>query len=259
MFIGSVSEYPGMRVTFLGTNGWYDTETGNTVCTLVEAGPWRILLDAGNGIRRIGEPLGDREHPVQLFLSHFHVDHVAGLHVLGRFDFPGGISIWGQPGTAEILGGFIAAPFTVPLRNLPFPVTIRDLTEGTHHLPFTVTCRYLPHASPCFGYRFELGGLTLAYCTDTGPSDAVVDLGRDADLLIAESALRPGQGDGGWPHLNPETAIALAKAAGARRLALTHFDAWAYRSLRDREKVREEFGESFPGLVVATDGMVLEL
>jgi len=259
MFIGFVSEYPPMRVAFLGTNGWYDTETGNTVCTFVEAGPWKILLDAGNGIRRIGAPLGDRDHPVQLFLSHFHVDHVAGLHILGRFDFPGGLSIWGQPGTAEILSRFIASPFTVPLRDLPYPVTIRDLAEGTHHVPFTVTCRYLPHASPCFGYRFELDGRTIAYCTDTGPSDAVVDLARDADLLIAESALRPGQGDGGWPHLNPETAIALAKAAGARRLALTHFDAWAYRTLGEREEVREEFTESFPGLVVATDGMVLDL
>jgi ribonuclease BN (tRNA processing enzyme) len=248
-----------MRVVFLGTNGWYDTGTGNTVSTLIDADPWMILLDAGNGLRRLEDPLGDRGHPVQLFLSHFHVDHVAGLHILGRFDFPGGLSIWGQPGTAEILAGFIAAPFTVPLRDLPYPITIRDLEEGTHHLPFPVTCRYLPHASPCFGYRFELEGLTIAYCTDTGPSQAVIDLARDADLLITESALRPGQESGGWPHLNPETAISLAGAAGARRLALTHFDAWAYRTLREREKVEEEFGESFPGLVVATDGMVLDL
>ena len=104
---------------------------------------------------------------------------------------------------------------------------------------------------------FRIGN--IAYCTDTGPSSAVVDLARGADLLIAESALRPGQGDGGWPHLNPETAIALAKEAGARRLALTHFDAWAYRALEDRQRVQEEFGESFPGLVVATDGLVLDL
>ncbi|MDD1664454.1 MAG: ribonuclease Z [Methanomicrobiales archaeon] len=248
-----------MRVVFLGTNGWYDTGTGNTICTLIDANPWKLILDAGNGIRRIEEPLGDRDHPVHLFLSHFHLDHITGLHILNRFDFPGGLSILGQPGTAEILARFIAPPFTASYRHMPYPVTIRDLAEGTHRLPFTVTCRYLPHASPCFGYRFELEGRTIAYCTDTGPSDTVVELARDADLLIAESALRPGQGDGGWPHLNPEKAIALAKAAGARRLALTHFDAWAYRTLEEREEVREMFQKSFPGLAVATDGMVLEL
>ena len=248
-----------MRVTFLGTNGWYDTETGNTVCTLVEAGPWKVLLDAGNGIRRLDAPLGDRDHPARLFLSHFHLDHVAGLHVLGRFSFPGGLVIHGQPGTTQVLSTLLAAPFTVPVRNLPFPVTISDLDEGTHRLPFPVTCRYLPHASPCFGYRFELDGRVLAYCTDTGPSPAITELARDADLLIAESALPPGQASEEWPHLNPETAIAFAREAGARRLALTHFDAWAYRTMEERLRIGEELGESFPGLTIATDGLVLEI
>ena len=248
-----------MRVVFLGTNGWYDTETGNTICTLVDSDPWKVLLDAGNGIRRIDSPLGDRDHPAQLFLSHFHLDHVEGLHVLGRLELPGGLSVWGQPGTRRTLSTLIAAPFTVPCRNLPFPVRVGDLAEGTHRLPFPVTCRYLPHSSPCFGYRFELGGRTIAYCTDTGPSEAVVDLARGVDLLIAESALKPGQESGDWPHLNPEMAIALARAAGADRLALTHFDAWAYRTLAEREGLREEFLESFPGLTIATDGLVLEL
>ena len=248
-----------MRVHFLGTNGWYDTETGNTTCTLVEAGPWRILLDAGNGIRRLDGPLGDRDHPVHLFLSHFHLDHVEGLHILGRFDFPGGLSIWGQPGTRDILGTLVAPPFTVAWNTLAYPVTIRDLAEGTHHLPFTVTCRYLPHASPCFGYRFELEGRTIAYCTDTGPSPAIVELARDADLLIAESAMKPGQVDPGWPHLNPGLAVDLAKAAGAKRLALTHFDAWAWRTLAERLAIGEEYREAFPDLTVATDGLVLEI
>jgi ribonuclease BN (tRNA processing enzyme) len=136
---------------------------------------------------------------------------------------------------------------------------VKDLAEGTHHLPFTVTCRYLPHATPCFGYRFEIEGRTIAYCTDTGRSDAVVELARNADLLIAESALMPGQDDGGWPHLNPGMAVALAKASGARRLALTHFDAWAYRTLGEREKAGEEVRGGFPNLVIAKDGMVLDL
>jgi ribonuclease BN (tRNA processing enzyme) len=248
-----------MRVVFLGTNGWYDSETGNTTCTLIDSDPWKVILDAGNGIRRLEGPLGDTGHPVQIFLSHFHLDHVAGLHILGRFNFPGGVSIWGQPGTRETLATLLASPFTVPIQNLPYPVKIHDLTEGAHALPFPVTCRFLPHASPCFGYRFELEGKTIAYCTDTGPSPAVIDLARDADLLIAESALRPGQESGGWPHLNPEMAIAMAKAAGARRLALTHFDAWAYRTLEERIRAGEECSESFPGLVIATDGLALEL
>ncbi len=39
-----------MKIVFLGTNGWYDTDTGNTICTLTETTRNYILLDAGNGI-----------------------------------------------------------------------------------------------------------------------------------------------------------------------------------------------------------------
>jgi len=36
-----------MKITFLGTNGWYDTDCGNTICTLLETTKAYILLDAG--------------------------------------------------------------------------------------------------------------------------------------------------------------------------------------------------------------------
>ena len=38
-----------MKIIFLGTIGWYDTETGNTVCTLIETKREFIILDAGSG------------------------------------------------------------------------------------------------------------------------------------------------------------------------------------------------------------------
>ena len=36
-----------IKVTFLGTNGWYSTDTGVTLCTLVESDDFYIILDAG--------------------------------------------------------------------------------------------------------------------------------------------------------------------------------------------------------------------
>lgn len=42
-----------MKIIFLGTNGWYDTKTGNTICTLIETDNEYIILDAGNGIYKI--------------------------------------------------------------------------------------------------------------------------------------------------------------------------------------------------------------
>ena len=75
-----------MKVVFLGTNGWYDTETGNTICTLLQTDRFDIILDAGNGIHKVDRHI-DGGKPVFLFLSHFHVDHIEGLHILAKFRF----------------------------------------------------------------------------------------------------------------------------------------------------------------------------
>ena len=42
-----------MKVTFLGTNGWYASDTGNTVSILIETENFYIILDAGDGIYKI--------------------------------------------------------------------------------------------------------------------------------------------------------------------------------------------------------------
>ena len=42
-----------MDVIFLGTNGWYDSDTGNTICILIESDDYYIVLDAGNGIDKL--------------------------------------------------------------------------------------------------------------------------------------------------------------------------------------------------------------
>ena len=36
-----------MIITLLGTNGWFDTETGQTMCTLIRTRDYSVILDAG--------------------------------------------------------------------------------------------------------------------------------------------------------------------------------------------------------------------
>ena len=87
-----------MKVTFLGTNGWYDTITGNTCSVLIQSENFDIILDAGNGIAKADRYI-TQEKPVYLFISHFHLDHITGLHTLVKFNFREGLNICGQPGT----------------------------------------------------------------------------------------------------------------------------------------------------------------
>jgi ribonuclease BN (tRNA processing enzyme) len=247
-----------MKVTFLGTNGWYDTGTGNTCSVLIQAKDYDIILDAGNGIAKADHYI-TQDRPAFLFISHFHIDHIVGLHTLVKFRFLKGLKIFGQVGTAAVLNTFVAEPFTVPLTRLPYPVSIMELEEGEHAIPFTVECLFLIHPAPCYGYRLTLDDKVVTYCIDTGICDNAVTLARDADLLITECGLKPGQESPGWPHLNPENAIDIAQKAHAKRLALTHFGAEVYRTLDDRCAVQKQFEKAYPGLVVATDALTMDI
>jgi ribonuclease BN (tRNA processing enzyme) len=247
-----------MKVTFLGTNGWYDTVTGNTCSVLIQTQEYDIILDAGNGIAKADNYI-TQDKPAYLFISHFHIDHIAGLHTLVKFRFRKGLKIIGQVGTSAILNTFVAEPFTVPLTHLPYPVMIIELAAGEHTIPFPVECLPLIHPAPCYGYRLILDGKVITYCTDTGVCDNAVTLARNADLLITECGLKPGQESPDWPHLNPENAIHIAQEAHAKRLALMHFGAEVYRTLDDRVMVQKRFGNECPGLVVATDDLTITI
>ena len=247
-----------MKVIFLGTNGWYDTETGNTICTLVQTERYDILLDAGNGIRRAAGLL-DGAKPVFLFLSHFHVDHIEGLHILAKFRFREGLTICAPTGGREILGTFINAPFTIPLAVLPYSVRILEMPGETASLPFSVKALPLRHASLTLGYRFAIDGRIISYCPDTGYCENAVTLARSADLLITECAYKEGQSCEAWPHLNPETAARIAVEAEAKRLALTHFDAGVYQSLPERKESEAVAAGIFPATTAALDRMEMVL
>lgn len=246
-----------MEIIFLGTNGWYDTDTGNTICTLINTNKYHIILDAGNGIYKVDKYIQD-DLPVYLFLSHFHLDHIEGLHILNKFRFKKGLRIYGQKGTKNALETIVNEPFTVPLSKLPFPIDICELSEGQYKIPFPLECRFLVHASPCLGYRFELDGRIIAYSPDTGVCENAVKLAKDADLLIAECSHKPGEESPQWPHLNPEEAAEIARQARAKRLALTHFDSGRYTTIQERQDAVRSVTD-FEGIIVANDSFILRL
>jgi ribonuclease BN (tRNA processing enzyme) len=247
-----------VKVIFLGTNGWYDTETGNTICTLIQTEQYAIILDAGNGLHRAERHL-DGTKPTFLFLSHFHVDHIEGLHILAKFRFEKGLVLCGPTGCRHTLGIFLNKPFTIPLADLPYPTRIMEMPEEAASLPFPMEALPLRHSSFTLGYRFTVDGRIIAYCPDTGYCENTVTLGRSADLLITECAFKQGQSSENWPHLNPETAARIACEAGAKRLVLTHFDAGIYQSLPERKESEAVAAGIFPAAIAGMDGLELVL
>lgn len=247
-----------MKIIFLGTNGWYDTQTGNTISILIATQEYNIVLDAGTGFAKLDRVLSN-SHPIFLFLSHFHLDHLIGLHTLLKFTFSQKLTLAGPEGTEKVLRTLLKQPFTAPLDRLPYKTEILEMPKSEERFPFKVKVMGLVHPPLSMGYRFALEGKEIAYCPDTGYCENAVTLAKDADLLISECSFLPGEHSADWPHLNPQFAARIAKEAGARRLALVHFDAAKYTSLDLRKEAEKEAQKIFRNTFACQDDQIVEL
>ena len=96
-----------------------------------------------------------------------------------------------------------------------------DETLSLAALSFTFAAT--AHAQPCFATRIIDGRSVIVYGADDGPSDALADLARDADLLVLEvTYLDDEQTASTHGHMTAGQASELAAAARASRLLLTH-------------------------------------
>ncbi|MFH0888008.1 MAG: ribonuclease Z [Planctomycetota bacterium] len=249
-----------IKIVFLGTNGWYDTHTGNTASVLIQSPKYDIVLDAGNGFAKIGKYITFKK-PVYLFLSHYHLDHIIGLHTLNKFNFRKGLHIAGPKGLKKMFNTIIRKPYTFPFSELPYPTKVYELKEVKCSLPLPIPFEYtiLVHPVPTLGYRFLLDGKVITYCTDTGYCENAVRLARGSDLLIAECSYKREMKVSEWPHLNPDDAARLAKESSAKKLVLTHFDASKYKTINERKQAGIQARETFFNTTAATDEIIIKL
>jgi ribonuclease BN (tRNA processing enzyme) len=99
------------------------------------------------------------------------------------------------------------------------------------------------------------GGGRLTYGADHGPSDALVELARDTDLLLVEAAITEPEDEGRRGHITPREAGEHGRRAGARRVVVTHVS-----DLVDRAWVLAEAEAGFGAPVaIAAEGAVYEV
>ncbi|MFK3982271.1 MBL fold metallo-hydrolase [Micromonospora sp. NPDC050397] len=237
-----------MRLTVLGACGAWP-EAGQA-CSgfLVEQDGFRLLLDVGYAtLPRLLERVG-AEQIDAVFVSHGHPDHCADLNPLLRArhlrdDKPDPLPVYSLPGALDAVLA-LDRPGMLDDAYVRHEFTAGDrLRIG----PFEAQTRLLPHWVPNAGIRLSVGGRVLAYTGDTGPSPEVVELARDADLLLADAshADRVPE-DSTNESTSARQAGAQAAEAGVGMLLLTHF--WPGT---DRTAAQAAAAETFDGEIAA--------
>jgi ribonuclease BN (tRNA processing enzyme) len=250
-----------MKIVFLGTNGWYTTPTGNTPCILIDSKDQYVVFDAGNGIYKLDKYITE-DKPISLFITHFHLDHVSGVHIFSKFNFKQGIDVYIGEERKKDFETLFNPPFTAGykpqpenINNLRMEVRLHELSEGEHITPFPISVAKLFHAYGNHGYRITLEDKTIAYTGDCGLTDSLRKFAKDADLLISECGAKKLSEDKEWGHLGPVLASTVAKDAGVKKLILTHFSSKLYTSLEDRKEAEKKAQEIFPNTIAAVDDL----
>jgi phosphoribosyl 1,2-cyclic phosphodiesterase len=253
---------------------------GNTSCVEVRAGDTAIVLDAGTGIRALGDQLlRERVPHVSLLLSHLHWDHIQGLPFFLPAWLPSSrLDVVGAPSTAspqiglrESLSMQMQPPhFPVRLTDMGALLSFRQIESGQEIVigDVTITARRLNHPGGVMGYRLEAGGRSIVYATDTEhyacPDPYLVRLAKDADVLIydamyteAEYRGEVGPSKVGWGHSTWEAGVAVADAARVGQLVLFHHD--PQRTDREVAALEAQAGIVRPGTIAAREGLSIEL
>ncbi len=270
---------------------------GNTTCISVHTRAGEtLILDAGTGIRPLGEQLS-REVPVRcsLFISHTHWDHIHGLPFFcplfedgNRVDVYGAFDPVTRKGIKSLLSDQMAYPhFPVRINELEADVDYRSLTEGqTIQIgTATVTTVHMHHTALTYGLRVECDGGSIFFTADHEPFrnihkpgeegyeeyQAIVDRDNDrireqiagVDLLIADAQYTEQEYEtkAGWGPSTHDRSVDLARSAGVGSLYMTHHEINRTDDELDGilARIRDQNHDEKLEIHMAREGMEIEL
>ena len=294
-----------MKVTFWGTRGSVPAPGpltvkygGNTTCIELRTDDNKlIILDAGTGLRLLGEQIVARKEKINtnILLSHTHWDHICGFPFFIPAYIPGNAITFQGPVHYEqslkdiMVGHTQYAYFPVRVEDMAADIQYRDLKEGTFELEgLKVVARYLNHPVLCLGYRFESSrGKVFVFGTDTEPfynvfgggedgdpeaeniaddlNARIVDFVRDADLVVWDGQYTPDEYKvkQGWGHTSTIQCMEMGMKANVKHFVYTHHDPCRTDAQMDKilEESRKYLDERSSKMIIgaATEGVTIDL
>ena len=284
----------GTRVITLGTRGGPFPQAHRAQSSnLLLVNGTQYIIDAGDGVaRRLAKGKFSTAAIGTIFLTHLHDDHTAGLGTLMSAAWDqnrtSSINVYGPPRTNELVKAAIQyfnisaeiriddGGKTVPLSQVFFghdvgtglvfqDANIKVTAVENSHFDFHKDRG--KHKS--YSYRFETPDRVIVFTGDTGRSDAVAELAKDADLLSSETntfddrkqmmlengqwqrmteAEREGlQRQGTFGHMTQRMLGEMANRANVKTVVLTHL---TYSPSGNYERRAEEVRKYYSGPVI---------
>ena len=282
-----------MKVKLWGTRGSIPApgpETtrygGNTSCVQITLDDGTtFVLDAGTGIRTLGLSMAHVDQPLNILLTHLHLDHIQGLMFFAPAFIPDSeIVIWGpaspEASLEDRIARYISAPLApVEVKELPCHVRFKEAETTEWRIGgASIRAGSVTHRGPTLGYRIEADGSSLCYIPDHEPGlgaeiqdlddDWISGLGiaKDATLLIHDCQYTDDEYPNhlGWGHSRLTDALTFAQRANAERVLLFHHDPLHSDDFLDALGGRacgqwEELGGRADQLELATERREIEL
>ena len=258
---------------------------GHSSCVEIEpGGPDHVICDLGSGVRAFGQAAlakhGAVPQTYHIFMSHVHWDHIMGLPFFTPAYIPGNkVFIYGgHAQLEEALRRQQARPsFPVDFAALRATIEFVRLEPATRYdiAGMSVTLKKQRHAGDSYGYRFESGGRSVIYSTDSEHSladmketESFVEFFRGADLVIFDamySLVDAISVKADWGHSSNIVGVELCQRAGVVQLCMFHHepassDATLAKVLADTRRFEEITRIGAPLVITsAYDGMEIDL
>ena len=247
---------------------------GNTTCLEIRCDDERLIIDAGTGLRALGQG-HDESAPFQatLLFTHYHLDHVVGLPFFAPlFRASSSLRFVGDPavggGPQANLKGLMTAPFfPLEFSTLPSAIDFGRLEVGasTPIGPAVVKTCLMNHPGAASGLRIEHRGHAFVHLSDVehcGQESAseLVALTRGADVLSYDAMFdeevdySPHRG---WGHSTWQAGSRLAVEAKVGRYVATHHAPEHDDAFLDG--VSTKLHAILPNAIVAWEGLELDL